>query len=359
MNLRTKILLIEDDQRFGLTIKNILESRDYDVCYANNGVVGIQKAFEYNPDLILCDINMNPIDGYQVYNVLRESSLIDHIPFIYITGNSDLQDIRFGLNLGVDDYFVKPFDNNNLISSIEKRISKYRKLQEFGKHEFDTLFKLSPSGIFLFDGNMILDANPALIKMLGLDDKELTSYSIGDILDPASFQDVKDWIFKFNEGIITSFVVNVNLISKNSQKMRVKLSVSLYEKYSGHSLMMGLISLDSTTKTDENDAYIMEIMRVLKRENIVVTEAMGKKLTDIFKIHSVKVKTQINSVFSERENQVLYLSMEGLPIKIIADRLSISDRTVEKHRSSMMEKSNSNNMIEVIIYALRNNMIDI
>jgi DNA-binding NarL/FixJ family response regulator len=359
MNPQTKILLIEDDQRLGLTIKNILESRDYDVCYATNGVVGIQKTFEYSPDLILCDINMHPIDGYQVYNVLRESSLIDHIPFIFITGNSDLQDIRFGLNLGVDDYFVKPFDNNNLISSIEKRISKYRKLKEFGKQEFDTLFKLSPSGIFLFDGNMILDANPALIKMLGLDEKKLTMYSIGDILDPASFHEVKDSIFKFNKGILNSFVVNVNLISKNSQKMPAKLSVTLYEKYSGHSLMMGLVSLNSNSKTDENDAYVLEIMRVLKKEKIVVTEAMGKQLTDIFKIHSVRVKTQFNSLFSERENQVLYLSMEGLPIKIIADRLSISDRTVEKHRSSMMEKTNSNNMIEVIIYALRNNMIDI
>jgi DNA-binding NarL/FixJ family response regulator len=359
MNSQTKILLIEDDQRLGLTIKKILESRDYDVCYANNGVVGIQKAFEYAPDLILCDINMNPVDGYQVYNVLRESSLIDHVPFFFITGNSDLQDIRYGLNLGVDDYFVKPFDNNNLISSIEKRISKYRKLQEFGRQEFDTLFKLSPSGIFLFDGNLILDANPALVKMLGLGEKNLKSYSIGDILDPASFQDVKDLIFKFNEGIINSFVVNVSLISKNSQKMQAKLSVTLYEKYSGHSLMMGLISLNSNSKTDENDAYVLEIMQALKKEKIVVSESMGKKLTDIFKIHSVKVKSQINSIFSERENQVLYLSMEGLPTKIIAERLSISDRTVEKHRSSMMEKTNSNNMIEVIIYALRNNMIDI
>ncbi len=51
--------------------------------------------------------------------------------------------------------------------------------------------------------------------------------------------------------------------------------------------------------------------------------------------------------------------LHSIPIKIIAERLSISDRTVEKHRSSMMVKTNSNNMIEVIIYALRNNLIEI
>lgn len=359
MNSQTKILLIEDDQRLGLTIKNILESRDYDVCYVNNGVVGIQKAFEYDPDLILCDINMNPIDGYQVYNVLKESSLIDHIPFIFITGNSDLQDIRFGLNLGVDDYFVKPFDNNNLISSIEKRLSKYQRLKEIGKNEFKTLFKLSPYGVFLFEGSMIFDANPALIKMLELDEKKISSYSIDEIFDAASLLSVKERIDKCSKGLLSSFSQNVILISKNGQKNQALFSVSAYEKYSNHSLMMGFLLLNSTSKDAENEIYISEILRIFKKENIVVTETMGKKLTDIFKIHNIKVKRKLNSIFSDRENQVLHLSMEGLPIKIIADKLSISDRTVEKHRSSMMAKTNSNNMIEVIIYALRNNLIDI
>ena len=93
---------------------------------------------------------MSPVDGYQVYNVLKESSLIDCVPFIFLSGNSDLQDIRFGLNLGVDDYFVKPFDNDNLIQSIEKRLSKYRRLKEIGKQEFNTLFKAEPLRDFSF-----------------------------------------------------------------------------------------------------------------------------------------------------------------------------------------------------------------
>jgi DNA-binding NarL/FixJ family response regulator len=291
--------------------------------------------------------------------VLKESSLIDRIPFIFITGNSDLQDIRFGLNLGVDDYFVKPFDNNSLISSIEKRLSKYRRLKEIGKQEFKTLFKLSHYGIFLFDGNMIHDANPELIKILELDGMKLTSYSIREILDTASFKEIEKRIHKCTKGLLSSFNENVVLVSRNGQKKQAFFSVSVYEKYSNHSLMMGLVLLNSGSKHTETDVYVSEILKILKKENIVVTETMGKKLTDIFKIHNVKIKKQTNSVFSDRENQVLHLSMEGLPIKIIADKLSISDRTVEKHRSSMMSKTNSNNMIEVIIYALRNNLIDI
>lgn len=359
MNTQTKILLIDDDQRLGRTIENVLKSNGYDVCYANNGALGIQKAFEYNPELILCDINMDPIDGYQVYNALKESTLIDRVPFMFLTANADLEDIRFGLNLGVDDYFIKPFENNNLIGSIEKRLAKYRRFKEIGKQEFNTLFKLSPYGIFLFDGNMILEANPALIKILELDEVNLKSYSINEILDTSSFLDIEERIHKCTKGLLSSFRENVIIISKNGQRKRAYFSASVYEKYSNHPLMMGLVLLNTGNNETEAEIYVTEILKILKKENIVVTETMGEKLTDIFKIQNVKIKKQTNSVFSDRENQVLRLSMEGLPIKIIADKLSISDRTVEKHRSSMMSKTNSNNMIEVIIYALRNNLIDI
>jgi PAS domain S-box-containing protein len=359
MNTQTKILLIDDDQRLGRTIENVLRLNGYDVCYANNGALGIQKAFEYNPDLILCDINMDPINGYQVYNVLKESSLINRIPFMFLTANSDLQDIRFGLNLGVDDYFVKPFDNNNLIGSIEKRLSKYRRFQEIGKHEFNKLFNLSPYGIFLFDENKVIDINPALIKILELDEIKLPAYSINEILDSESIQKIEERIQKCNNGLISSFSENVILLSKNGQRKPAFFSVSVYEKYSNHHLMMGLVLLNSRNRETETYAYVSEILKILKKENIIVTEAMGEKLTDIFKIYNVKIKKQTNNIFTDRENQVLHLSMEGLPIKLIADKLSISDRTVEKHRSSMMGKTNSNNMIEVIIYALKNNLIDI
>jgi len=165
MNLPTKILVIEDDQRLGKTIKNVLSIQGYDVCYADNGASGIQKAFEYNPDLILCDIMMNPIDGIQVYNVLKESSLIDQVPFIFITGNSDLEDIRFAMDLGVDDYFVKPFDNDRLIKAIEKRLDKYRTLRETGKHKFKVLFKLSPNGNLFVRRERYLSSQPGFDKV--------------------------------------------------------------------------------------------------------------------------------------------------------------------------------------------------
>lgn len=358
MNSHNKILLIEDDQKLGKTIKNLLAIQGYDVCYTENGALGIQKAFEYNPDLILCDIKMDPIDGYQVYHVLKESSILDQVPFIFITGNSDLKDIRFGLDLGADDYFVKPFDNEMLTHAIKQKLSKYRKLKEMGKREFKALFDLMPDGCFLFDGNTIYEANYALINLFGLHSGELTTYVFKDFFDSESFQKLNELILRCENGLLNSFTESVTFQPLNRKKFEGTLHVSVYEKHSGYSLMIGLISV-SDNNHDKNEVFISDILNVLKRENIVVTESLGEKLTNVFKQHRVNLEKQESGFFSQRENQVLCLSMEGLPTKIIADKLSISDRTVEKHRAKLMEKTNSNNMIEVIIFALRNNLLKI
>lgn len=155
MSFQQKILIIEDDQELGKTIQNILYFHGFDVCNTNNGASGIQKAFEYNPDLILCDVNMYPIDGYQVYHVLKESSMLDRIPFIFLTANSNSEDIRHGMDLGADDYFTKPFYSENLVRSIETRLHKFESIREAAIHEFNTLFQLSPNGIIVFDEKVI------------------------------------------------------------------------------------------------------------------------------------------------------------------------------------------------------------
>ncbi|HAH56519.1 MAG TPA: hypothetical protein DCL86_00065, partial [Bacteroidales bacterium] len=119
-----KVLLIEDDHSLAITISNLLRVKGYLVTHANDGAAGIQKAFEIMPDLILCDISMNEINGYDVFNVLKESPVTSMIPFVFLTAKSELKDIRFGMQLGADDYIVKPFEYDELLTSIETRLRK-------------------------------------------------------------------------------------------------------------------------------------------------------------------------------------------------------------------------------------------
>ncbi|HBY01013.1 MAG TPA: hypothetical protein DEG92_00440, partial [Rikenellaceae bacterium] len=156
---KTKILVIDDDKILGKTLKIVLSMHGYDVCYANNGSSGIQKAFEYKPNLVLCDVKMGSVNGYSVYNFLKESSVLDKIPFIFISACNEPKDFRIGMDLGADDYISKPFANEELIKIIEKKLTKFNKLKETGKQEFNSLFNLTPYGIILFDEHYIYNVN--------------------------------------------------------------------------------------------------------------------------------------------------------------------------------------------------------
>lgn len=359
MNFQKKILIIEDDPGLGITVQNVLKLNKYDVCYANNGVTGVQKAFEYNPNLILCDINMVPLDGYQVYKVLEESSMLSRTPFIFLTGASEIGDIRYGMSLGADDYIVKPFNNADLIKTIEKRLEKFRAIRESASREFDRLFELSPAGIFIFDGKIIYKANPAFKKLFGIENKDALGLPVDNFFDAESLKSVRVRIPKQQVNNLELFNDVVTLRTVEDESTQMKLAVSEFEKYSNYTLYIGMFSpAIAAVGWQDTSQYVNEVYNVLKHENIRISEALGEKITNIFKQKQMAIKNG-NTFFTERESQVLSLSMEGLPIKSIADKLSISDRTVEKHRTKLMEKSGANNMIEVIIFALRNSLVEI
>ncbi|TYB79478.1 response regulator [Bizionia myxarmorum] len=127
-----KILIIEDNQDVRENTAEILELENYIVTTAENGKIGVQKALEDIPDIIICDIMMPELDGYGVFESLNNNSKTASIPFIFLTSKSERSDLRKGMNLGADDYLTKPFLDSELLEAIECRIKK----NDFLKKEF-------------------------------------------------------------------------------------------------------------------------------------------------------------------------------------------------------------------------------
>jgi len=119
-----KILLIEDNLDVREMTTEILELENYEVTTAENGKIGIEKAKLFAPDLILCDIMMPEVDGYEVYAELSEDHSTASIPFIFLTAKSEKSDFRKGMTMGADDYLTKPFEAQDLIEAIEARLKK-------------------------------------------------------------------------------------------------------------------------------------------------------------------------------------------------------------------------------------------
>lgn len=125
-----RILLIEDDDEIRTNVEEILESHGYNVFTAPNGRDGIKLAFELSPNLILCDIMMPLVDGYGVLKAVSENPDTNNIPFIFLTAKVELSDIRTGMNLGADDYIVKPFRAKELLDAVATRLSRIDKLRD-------------------------------------------------------------------------------------------------------------------------------------------------------------------------------------------------------------------------------------
>ena len=118
------ILIIEDNKDVRENIAEILELSGYKVEQAKNGNEGVIKAKHILPDLIVCDIMMPELDGYGVLNLLSTESNTSSIPFIFLTAKAELSDMRKGMNMGADDYVIKPFEDAELLRAIEVRLGK-------------------------------------------------------------------------------------------------------------------------------------------------------------------------------------------------------------------------------------------
>ena len=108
-----KVLVIEDNKDVRENTAEILALANYDVVTAANGEIGIEKAKEFRPDLIVCDIMMPKMDGYEVLRAMGRDGSTSSTPFIFLTAKTDRADMRMGMNLGADDYLTKPFEEKN------------------------------------------------------------------------------------------------------------------------------------------------------------------------------------------------------------------------------------------------------
>jgi two-component system, OmpR family, KDP operon response regulator KdpE len=116
-----KILIIDDEENSLQIIGLLLEKRGYEVIKAIRAEDGLRKAYRFQPDLVLLDIMMPDIDGWEVCKRLREMS---DVPIIFLTARSEIKDVVRGLEMGADDYITKPFDNDELVARVKAHLRR-------------------------------------------------------------------------------------------------------------------------------------------------------------------------------------------------------------------------------------------
>ena len=119
------LLLIEDEETMRDLTATALELEGYRVHQAADGRAGIASARRHRPDLILCDVMMPGMDGYEVLAALRSDSALSRIPFIFLTAKGEKKDLRQGMVSGADDYLTKPVALDDLLAAIRARLERH------------------------------------------------------------------------------------------------------------------------------------------------------------------------------------------------------------------------------------------
>jgi two-component system, sensor histidine kinase and response regulator len=209
------ILVIEDQPNVRENIVELLGAENFEVLAAEDGIEGVHLAQEHHPDLVLCDVMMPELDGYDVLNMLRQDPKTAMIPFVFLTAKAATKDMRQGMNLGADDYLTKPFTRTELLQAISSRLSRQ---ETFAQHADSELAGLQQSIAYSIP-NKILNPLDEIARVSEVFIQE------AELLSPEDFKDLGQNIHanvQFLQRAIQNFFLYMNLefLARNAETLK-------------------------------------------------------------------------------------------------------------------------------------------
>lgn len=297
-----KILLIEDNDDIRENTAEILELANYEVAVAENGKRGVEKAIEFLPDLIICDIMMPELDGYGVLHAIQRNETIRHIPFIFLTAKTERGDFRKGMESGADDYITKPFDGTELLNAVDGRLKKVEWLKKEslnGIEGLDNLAKATTGQNFW-------------LKMTS--DRDVNKYKKKQVIYSEGNHPNK--LYYLQLGKVKAFKTNDD---------GKELVTNLYSSgdFFGHvALLEGCLYMDTAEAMEESEVVLIpaEDFEEMISQNSEVTrrfiEILAKNI-------------------SEKENQLLAMAYNSLRKKVADSLLRVSKKYQSDSKDSI------------------------
>jgi PAS domain S-box-containing protein len=320
-----KILIIEDDTVLRENTAEFIKGQNFEVFIAEDGLVGVQQTLKHLPDLILCDISMPNMNGLDYYKTIKQIKATSTIPLVFFSARTENEDVRAGMKLGADDYITKPFNFYELLRVINTRLAKYDTLKQINDEKFNALINHPTLGIYIYQDGKFIFYNTPLANIFGYDYDDFSSVNFEELLDDkysikTKILDDFDRCLKDSESSIS---LKFEAIHKTSNTVFVELFGSVIT-YKGRPSIVGNI----TKLYPENSAPLI-----------------------------FKLTKEISAKLTNRELEVLELICKGKSTLETSQTLCLGQRTIETYRASLLEKTDSKNIAELIMYAIRYRLI--
>lgn len=197
MSTNAKILVVDDDHAILSATRRTLEAAGYDTLGAPDGEAALQAVREYRPDLILLDVNLPHMDGFEVCRrVKADPALADAFVIMLSSIRTDSDSHVDGLDTGADGYIARPIANRELLARVQAmlRIQKVEKALRQSEQRFRSLSENALAGIFIFQDGHIVYANPAMANIFGYAPDELVGADPALIVHPDDFAQLMEQI---------------------------------------------------------------------------------------------------------------------------------------------------------------------
>ncbi len=361
---KKKILVIDDFIPLLEEVVEFLSFEGYQTYAAKDGTEGVQMAMQYNPDLIICDVEMPKMNGFEVFKTLEKIPATESIPFIFLTARAQVEDFKAGLQLGVDDYITKPLELGNLLMSISKRLKKHDRIKEMHQERFDILLRNPLIGIFIYTEKQFIIINQKIENITSYTKNELNKLKLSEII----ISDTETVISKLNsclKNIHSSVQLKLSLLKKDKKAVFIELFAKFIEIDSKNAIIGSLIEIKNQSASKANLVNNEPTAEFEKIVNYLVSigkEQIADEIVNVkdlisFEITSDSQKIKEKIKLTKREKEILNLICDGMTNNEIAEKLFISNRTVDNHRANLLSKTETKNTAALVAFAFRNRLI--
>ena len=290
------ILIVEDNEDLRENAVLVLTLEGFNVFSATDGqeALDMLTTGQCSPDLIVSDIAMPRLDGYGFFEAVHNNPLLRSIPFIFLTARGSRRDVRFGKELGVDDYLIKPFNADDFLVTVKSKLKRNQELRQQAENRLD-------------------DARRSMVQLLSHELRTPLTYVTGgfSLLADGLEQDKLPSDMQLSMGLIKSGTERLNHLAEQL--------VMYAELISGHSK----IQLDKLGEPHDLEAVVKQALTKVQRE----ANARSIRFDVVSRLpHPVKIFTVADlighAIYEVSRNSVAF-SSEGSAVQV---ELSIDDK---------------------------------
>lgn len=306
-----KILVIEDETSIRELILDLLTVEGFHAIAAEDGNAGLQKAQEALPDLILCDVLMPRMNGYEVLNALRQKPATATIPLIFLTAMGTKENIRYGMELGADDYLTKPCTSTELVRAIASRFEKQEILARQSQQQLNSL----RSSIAL---SLPHELRTPLQGILGLAELLIDDYAR---IDRQELLEIAQSIHSAGERLhrlIQNFLLYIEVQAANRDSKHVQLFQSA-RIYYPKVLIAGVATQTAEEFSRSSDLHLKLENTPLKISDQKLSKIVEEVTNNAFKFSPIGTPVSLTSVI---EGDMFVLSITDCGRGMTAEQIS-------------------------------------